>query len=57
MVKFLILTVSTIIHLTTGDYTPGTAGKYFIYAMIKVQWGGAAGNGQYIAIYTKWKFI
>ena len=32
-------------------FTPGTAGKYFIYAMIKVQWGGAAGNGQYIAIY------
>ena len=36
-------------------FTPGTAGKYILYgnAMIKVQWGGAAGNGQYIVLFQE----
>ncbi len=32
-------------------FTPGTAGKYFVYGMAKITWGGATGSGQYIAIY------
>ena len=32
-------------------FTPATAGKYFVYGFGKIQWGGSAGNGQYVAIY------
>ena len=36
---------------SAGRFTPATAGKYFVYATVKIQYGGGAGNGQYIAIY------
>lgn len=32
-------------------FTPATAGKYFVYGMAKITWGGATGSGHYIAIY------
>ena len=36
---------------SAGRFTPATAGKYFVYATVKIQYGGGAGSGQYVAIY------
>ena len=36
---------------SAGRFTPTTAGKYFVYATVKISYGGAGGDGQYIAIY------
>ena len=36
---------------SAGRFTPATAGKYFVYATVKITYGGGAGSGQYLAIY------